>query len=162
MKLTIFAIGRMKAGPEKELCDDYLTRARATGRSCGITALDSPGFCRIAAMDEPPTGAKRKPRACGRVPSPAPTRSSSMKHGRALNSAGFRCTFAGRSKRDAGEIAFLIGGPDGHAQIDPRSRRRFSLSLGPMTWPHRLVRVMLAEQIYRAVTIMVNHPYHRP
>jgi 23S rRNA (pseudouridine1915-N3)-methyltransferase len=59
------------------------------------------------------------------------------------------------------DLAFLIGGADGHPPA-VKSAAAMLLSLGPMTWPHRLVRVMLAEQIYRAVTIMVNHPYHRP
>ena len=59
-----------------------------------------------------------------------------------------------------GSIAFLIGGPDGHAP-EMRQDAGLLLSLGPMTWPHRLARVMLAEQIYRAVTILVKHPYHR-
>ncbi len=64
---------------------------------------------------------------------------------------------------DAGtqDLAVLIGGPDGHAPAT-RDKAGLLLSFGPMTWPHRLVRVMLCEQIYRAVTIMVNHPYHRP
>jgi 23S rRNA (pseudouridine1915-N3)-methyltransferase len=55
----------------------------------------------------------------------------------------------------------MIGGPDGHA-VETLKSAGLVLSMGQMTWPHRLVRVMLAEQIYRAVTIMVNHPYHRP
>ena len=58
------------------------------------------------------------------------------------------------------EVAFLIGGPDGHAAA-VQGRAGLVVSLGKMTWPHRLARVMLAEQIYRSVTILVNHPYHR-
>ena len=58
------------------------------------------------------------------------------------------------------DLSFLIGGPDGHA-ADTRDRAGLLLGFGPMTWPHRLVRVMLFEQIYRAVTIMTGHPYHR-
>ena len=81
--------------------------------------------------------------------------------GRSLKSTDFAALLRREIEGGAGEIAFLIGGPDGHAQ-SLRQSASFTLSLGPMTWPHRLVRVMLAEQIYRAVTIMVNHPYHRP
>ena len=58
------------------------------------------------------------------------------------------------------DLAFLIGGPDGHSAATRKNAGQL-ISLGEMTWPHRLVRVMLLEQIYRAVTIMVNHPYHR-
>ena len=57
-------------------------------------------------------------------------------------------------------IAFLIGGADGHGAAI-KSRANYLLSLGAMTWPHMLVRVMLTEQIYRAHTILTGHPYHR-
>jgi 23S rRNA (pseudouridine1915-N3)-methyltransferase len=57
-------------------------------------------------------------------------------------------------------LAFAVGGPDGHAGI-VRDRARRIISFGEMTWPHRLVRVMLAEQLYRSFTIMTGHPYHR-
>jgi 23S rRNA (pseudouridine1915-N3)-methyltransferase len=57
-------------------------------------------------------------------------------------------------------MAFLIGGPDGHSP-DLREKSGLMMSFGPMTWPHRLVRVMLFEQLYRAVTIIAGHPYHR-
>ena len=57
-------------------------------------------------------------------------------------------------------MAFLIGGPDGHAP-GIREGAGLLLGFGPMTWPHRLVRVMLLEQIYRALTIIAGHPYHR-
>lgn len=56
--------------------------------------------------------------------------------------------------------AFLIGGPDGHGEA-VRARADLVLAFGRMTWPHRLVRVMLAEQLYRATTILAGHPYHR-
>lgn len=81
-------------------------------------------------------------------------------HGTALTSLALAARLGGW--RDAGqrEIAFLIGGADGlgRAVLD---RASFVLSLGPMTWPHLLVRAMLAEQLYRAVMILQGHPYHR-
>ncbi|MEK0082149.1 23S rRNA (pseudouridine(1915)-N(3))-methyltransferase RlmH [Benzoatithermus flavus] len=73
-------------------------------------------------------------------------------------------TFAERlgDWRDQGRraAAFLIGGPDGLAESVLRAAD-LGLALGRMTWPHRLVRVMLAEQLYRATTILAGHPYHR-
>ena len=80
--------------------------------------------------------------------------------GKALTSAEFarlidRCREGGTP-----DMAFLIGGPDGHAP-EIRSGAGQLLCFGPMTWPHRLVRVMLLEQIYRALTIISGHPYHR-
>jgi 23S rRNA (pseudouridine1915-N3)-methyltransferase len=64
--------------------------------------------------------------------------------------------------RDAGtrDLAFVIGGPDGLAPLPSKKSGR-SLAFGPQTWPHLLVRAMLAEQIYRALTILAGHPYHR-
>jgi 23S rRNA (pseudouridine1915-N3)-methyltransferase len=80
--------------------------------------------------------------------------------GRELSSEAF----AGRlgAWRDQGRraAAFLIGGPDGHAEAVTGSAD-LALAFGRMTWPHRLVRVMLAEQLYRATAILAGHPYHR-
>ncbi len=80
--------------------------------------------------------------------------------GKAMDSKAFADFVAGR--RDAGthNLVFAIGGPDGHGDslLDKAALR---LAFGAMTWPHQLVRVMLAEQIYRAVTILSGHPYHR-
>ena len=67
-----------------------------------------------------------------------------------------------RKKRDDGirDMAFLIGGPDGHG-AEIRQTAQSALSLSAMTLPHGLARVMLAEQLYRAATIIAGHPYHR-
>jgi 23S rRNA (pseudouridine1915-N3)-methyltransferase len=64
--------------------------------------------------------------------------------------------------RDAGQdrIAFMIGGASGHGKA-AKARADYALSLGALTWPHMLVRVMLAEQIYRVSTLLAGHPYHR-
>src|SRR5690606_18149242 len=79
--------------------------------------------------------------------------------GRALDSAGFAAQLA--RWRDAGrDLAFLIGGADG-LDDEVRAKAGFLLSLGPMTWPHQLARVLLAEQLWRAYSILSGHPYHR-
>lgn len=67
-----------------------------------------------------------------------------------------------RRWRDDGvaNASFLIGGADGHA-TSVLDRSTLKLSFGALTWPHMLVRVMLAEQLYRAMTILSGHPYHR-
>jgi len=149
MKMTILAIGRLKAGPEKDLCDDYLTRARSLGRACGITALTVKEFAE--------TGDAK---ALAEAVPPRSYRIVLDERGKALATAEFVGLIRRQLDAGAGDVAFLIGGADGHAD-GTRIKADFLLSLGPMTWPHRLTRVMLAEQIYRAVTIMVNHPYHR-
>ena len=157
MKVTILAIGRLKAGPEKDLCDDYLTRARSLGRARGITALTMRDFAESS-------GPQRMDAEAKTLADAVPPRSYRIildERGKALDTMQFVALI--RRQIDAGtsDLAFLIGGADGHAE-QTRTSADFTLSLGPMTWPHRLARVMLSEQIYRAVTIMVNHPYHRP
>lgn len=80
--------------------------------------------------------------------------------GKTMTSEDFAAVL--RKYADAGQsnVVFCLGGPDGH---DPSLRKKAHhiLAFGPMTWPHRLARIMLLEQIYRAITIMTNHPYHR-
>ena len=71
-----------------------------------------------------------------------------------------KAEFVARWQQDHDILAFAIGGPDGLAR-SVHDRAQATLAFGRMTWPHRLVRVMLAEQIYRAGTILSGHPYHR-
>ena len=159
MKLHILAIGRLKAGPELALCDDYLKRAQGLGRSCGVTD--------IQARDFPES---KLPEAKGRMAAErsllsdaAPPSSFTIvldERGKALSSEDFAGLFQRHLDQGTGTLSFLIGGPDGHAP-ETRQKAGLLLSFGPMTWPHRLARIMLAEQIYRAVTILVKHPYHR-
>jgi 23S rRNA (pseudouridine1915-N3)-methyltransferase len=80
--------------------------------------------------------------------------------GRQLDSAGLARRIARWQDQGHGTLAFVIGGPDGLAS-SVLDRAEATLAFGRMTWPHRLVRVMLAEQLYRASTILSGHPYHR-
>ncbi|HPD02890.1 MAG TPA: 23S rRNA (pseudouridine(1915)-N(3))-methyltransferase RlmH [Eubacteriales bacterium] len=80
--------------------------------------------------------------------------------GKELSSEGLAELIASRSQAGASELTFVIGGAEGLAESVKR-RADFLLSFGPMTFPHRLIRLMLAEQIYRAFTIIEGHPYHR-
>ena len=80
--------------------------------------------------------------------------------GKALPSEAFAARIGDWRDRGAGDLAFLIGGADGHGDA-VRARADFLLAFGPMTWPHMLVRGMLAEQLYRAQQILAGHPYHR-
>ena len=80
--------------------------------------------------------------------------------GKALTSEAFARRLARIRDDGAAVVAFLIGGADGHG-APARARADLLLSLGPMTWPHLLVRAMLAEQLWRAASILSGHPYHR-
>jgi len=159
MRITIAAIGRMKAGPERALVDEYAARIRALGRQAGVTAIEVRDYPESSAA----TAELRRAEEAGRLAAglhPEAVLIALDEHGKSLTSKGFASRLGRLAGEGLSEAAFLIGGPDG---LDAALIKRAALvlALGAMTWPHRLARVMLAEQIYRAVTILVNHPYHR-
>ena len=149
----------MKAGPERDICARYLERAQAASRGVGLTGVE---------MRETDESRARRPedRKCEEArfltaQIPAGARIIVLdERGKTLGSEAFAADIG--AARDAGAPAYalLIGGPDG---IDPELRAKASmvLAFGAMTWPHQLVRIMAAEQIYRAITILSGHPYHR-
>ena len=159
MKLQILAIGRLKAGPELALFDDYLKRAQGLGRSCGLTQIAMRDFPESRLPDAKSRMAAEAELLAGATPDPA-FRVVLDERGKVLSSADFALALKRHLERGTASLAFLIGGPDGHAP-EIKAGAGLLLSFGPMTWPHRLARIMLVEQVYRAVTILVKHPYHR-
>lgn len=158
MKVTIAAVGRLKAGPERMLCERYLDRAGQAGARLGLAFA-------VREYPEHPAGdaATRKDREAAAILGGLPAKSTLIaldEHGKTLDSRGFAGRIA--ASRDAGvaDLVFAVGGADGlgSAVLD---RAALKLAFGAMTWPHQLVRLMLAEQLYRAVTILSGHPYHR-
>lgn len=158
MRITIAAVGRLKAGAERELFERYVARASAAGRRLGLT-FNLREFPESRAS----VASTRKDQESAAILGALPERAVLVvldEKGRSLGSAAFAEKIA--KWRDSGreDLVFAIGGADGHApQLS--SRADLALSFGEMTWPHQLVRVMLAEQLYRAVTILTGHPYHR-
>lgn len=154
MRIEIAAVGRLKSGgPERDLIDRYLGRARANGKAVGLT-----GFT----VTELPDGKSADAEADALVDRvPAGARCVLLDEtGRSQSSERFAETLASWRDDGAPAAVFLIGGPDGHGKA-ARARADLTLSFGAMTWPHQLVRALLAEQLYRAVTILSGHPYHR-
>lgn len=155
MRLHICAVGRMRAGPERALYDDYILRADRTGRALGLgpTTLHE-------VEDKKGGGPAAEAALLDRALPEGAVRVALDERGRTLTSPKFASRIAEWRDAGRGDLAFVIGGADG---IDAtlRSTMDFSLSFGAMVWPHMLVRVMLAEQIYRATTILAGGPYHR-
>lgn len=160
MRLTVIAVGRLKKGPEKDLAGDYLERAEALGRQAGIRSIAVKEFAESQQANAVQRIAEES-RDVTRALSPGAFTAVLDERGKALSSEAFAALLRRHLEGGTQDLAFILGGPDGHGPAI-REQAGLLLSFGAMTWPHRLARVMLFEQIYRAVTIMVNHPYHRP
>lgn len=159
MKLAVAAIGQLRRGPEKDLIDEYTTRIRAIGPAQGVTQFH------IAEHEAPKTlDATRRQSREGEwlrnTSEKAHVRIVLDEQGKQLSSVDFARNFEKWRDQGSGDVAFLIGGADGH-MTQTLSTATFRLSLGAMTWPHMLARTMLCEQIYRALSILSGHPYHR-
>ncbi len=155
MRMHICAVGRLRTGPERALVDDYLMRLQRSGRALGLGPVQEHevedrkggGMAAEAALLERaiPNGAL----IC-----------ALDERGSLMTSPDFATQLAEWRDMGRGDLAFVIGGADG-IHPDLRKRADASLSFGKMVWPHMLVRVMLAEQLYRAASILAGSPYHR-
>jgi 23S rRNA (pseudouridine1915-N3)-methyltransferase len=155
VRLLLAAVGRLRAGPEADLVCDYLDRAGRAGRALGL------GRCRLHEVEaRRGEGAAEEGALLLRAVPEGAAVCVLDERGQMLDSPAFAARLAAWRDAGRGEAAFLIGGADGHSPA-VRERADLLLSFGPMVWPHALVRVMLAEQIYRAVTILAGQPYHR-
>jgi 23S rRNA (pseudouridine1915-N3)-methyltransferase len=155
MRVHLCAVGRLRAGPEREMVDDYLARFEKAGRPLGL------GPAREHQVEDKRGGGMAA--EAGLLTRAVPKGALVAvldERGKTLSSPQFAARLA--EWRDAGrqDVALIIGGADGIAP-DLRRRADFRLSLGAMVWPHMLVRVMLAEQLYRAAAILAGSPYHR-
>ena len=155
MRVSICAVGRLRAGPEHELIADYLQRFDRSGRALGL------GPAKVLEVeDKKGGGIGAEAELLARTIPAGALLVVLDERGRVQSSPEFAAELAGW--RDAGrqDLAFVIGGADGVAPA-LRDRADAALSFGRMVWPHMLVRVMLAEQLYRAASILAGAPYHR-
>mgnify|MGYP001608576435 CR=1 FL=1 len=153
MKLAVAAIGKPGRGPEATLAADYASRATLAGRALGLGPLELIDL---------------EPRKTGKGPEAelllAAAEGAHLiacdERGKTYGSRAFADHIATLRDRGERKLVFVIGGADG---LDPSvlDAARSTLAFGPQTWPHALARAMLAEQVYRAVTILAGSPYHR-
>lgn len=153
MRLTILGVGRLKDGPERALADEYIGRTLPLARQLGFRGLEEAEVASGGGLNA--EGA----RLLARIPDGAQCVRMD-EAGENLTSQQFARRLA--SWRDDGlrDAVFLIGGAEGYSAEVCRTVSK-SMAFGVQTWPHRLVRAMLAEQVYRAMTILAGTPYHK-
>ena len=151
MKLLIASIGRLKPSPEKDLCEQYIKQcgwpitvkeyepkkkdisARIAEETQFLAATCETKNARTIALDE---------------------------RGKMMPSRDFAALLQNWQDEGVTQVQFLIGGADG-LDADLRKKADRIIAFSPMTWPHKLARAMLCEQLYRAWSITQGHPYHR-
>jgi len=155
MRVHIVAVGRLRAGPERDLIDDYLTRFDRTGRALAL------GPAQVIEVEDKKGGGMAAEAALLSKAIPSGALICVMdERGKVMTSPAFADQLGGWRDQGRQDVAFVIGGADG---LDPslRGQADAALSFGKMVWPHILVRVMLSEQLYRAASSLAGSPYHR-
>jgi 23S rRNA (pseudouridine1915-N3)-methyltransferase len=159
VRILVAAVGRLKDGPEREQTERYRKRAEQLGRRIGFHELEVVEIRESRASDIGRRMVEESIALANVIPDKAVV-ILLEERGKSLDSAAF-AALLGRWRDDGRPAAvFVIGGDDGLAP-SLRDKATLRLAFGPATWPHQLVRVMLLEQVYRAITILAGHPYHR-
>ncbi|MEY4984229.1 MAG: hypothetical protein RIR62_2495 [Pseudomonadota bacterium] len=156
MRVHVCAVGRIRADqPERALFEDYHMRFNRTGKPLALGPMTE-----IEVEDKKGGGMEAEAELLSRAVPSGALLVTMDERGKTLSSPEFAAELA--KWRDSGrqDVAFVIGGADGIAP-SLRARADVAISFGRMVWPHMLVRVMLAEQLYRAATILSGGPYHR-
>lgn len=158
MRIGVFAVGRMKAGPERDIAERYFERLARSGPAVG---LEFGGVSEIAEA-RAGTVAERKRIEAAQLSAHRGDAALVLLDETGGNPTSERLAAWLARMRDDGRrgVLFAIGGADGHDQA-LKSDAEMVIAFGAQTWPHQLVRIMLAEQLYRSATILAGHPYHR-
>lgn len=159
MRLTILAVGRLKAGPERDLFDRYSDRIAKAGRSLHF---QGPNLCEVPEARDQNIALRKDEEAKGLLSAAGDTPRIILldEFGKDIDSRGFADLIKDEQDYGTTNLSFAIGGPDGHGDTLKRAAIR-KIRFGAMTWPHQIARVLLVEQIYRSITILSGHPYHR-
>jgi len=155
VRVQLSVVGRLRAGPEKDLTDDYMARFERTGRALGFTEAS------IVEVEDKKGGGQRAEAELLLKSIPKGAVIVTLdERGKLLTSPEF-ATHLGNWRDDGAQcVCFVIGGADGLIK-ELRAQAETSISFGKMVWPHMLARVMLCEQLYRAGSILAGSPYHR-
>ena len=159
MRIVVAAVGRLKSGPYRELAERYRDRAIKAGRALGLRGPDVIEVRESRAREAERRITEEAIALAGAVPDGA---IKVVLDSRGQNASSDAFAQRIRAWRDGGRQAmcFIIGGANG-LPAGLRDDADMSLAFGSATWPHQLVRIMLMEQIYRAMTLLSGHPYHR-
>lgn len=158
MRLAVIAVGRLKDGPERELCERYRERAVALGRGIG---LSGPDIVEIAEGRGRRSDERKREEAQAILAKTQPGLIIALdERGRALGSEAFATRLATARDSGTGHASLIIGGADGLSE-EIRDKADITLAFGALTIPHQIVRALVLEQLYRAMTIISGHPYHR-
>jgi 23S rRNA (pseudouridine1915-N3)-methyltransferase len=155
LRIVIAAVGRLRAGPEQDLVADYLARANAGARALALAPIEL-----VEVHGKPPGDPRAEAAALYRATPDGARRVLLDERGALWSSRQLAENMALWRDGRVPALTFWIGGTDGVAQ-SVKDQADDRLALGRLTWPHMLARVMLAEQVYRAVTILSHAPYHR-
>ncbi|MDJ0920148.1 MAG: 23S rRNA (pseudouridine(1915)-N(3))-methyltransferase RlmH [Henriciella sp.] len=153
MNITILSVGRLKKGPEKQLVDDYVDRFRKSGRQLGFRSLN------LIDVEAGPSLEAEGARLLAKLPEG----SNAIRldeFGPQWTSKAFAQKLSKWRDDGVAETVFLIGGAAGYSHAVQQAVPA-TLAFGPQTWPHRLVKVMLSEQLYRAASLLGGLPYHK-
>lgn len=159
MRVSIAAIGKLKKGPEQDLVARYLERAQATGKQIGLSSFDISEYVEARGS----TADVRKSDEAKLLLSGLEDNGKLIaldERGKSMTSPQFSQHIMRLRDDGCRSLHFVIGGPDG-LDKSVRQRADLVLSFSPLTWPHQIVRALLCEQLYRAITISTGHPYHR-
>ena len=159
MRILVAAVGRLKQGAETELSERYRKRVAQTGRQFGLRDIEIIEIRESRAADAGKRVLEESIALANVIPQDAAVVLLDSL-GENLDSIGFATQLAKWRANGRPAVVFLIGGADGLA-ASLREKTELRLSFGAATWPHQLVRVMLLEQLYRSMTILAGHPYHR-
>jgi 23S rRNA (pseudouridine1915-N3)-methyltransferase len=159
MRVVIAAVGRLKQGPERDLAERYCRRAADAGRNAGLPVFDIVEIRESRADNAERRTIEESIAIANIIPERAVTVILD-ELGENLSSPALAGRLQAWRAENRSAAAFIIGGHDGLA-AGFREKADLALAFGAATWPHQLVRIMLLEQLYRAVTILSGHPYHR-